>query len=182
MTTHSRPKPESAQLTRQTCAGSILRAPGVSVMSIRNKQTQSAPTPTGKDAVDRVGRAAADGAESYKQTQFDPDRPEGTPAGGAGKAAAGGTELYKQTQFARGDVKGQVLCGKRVMTNWRRQGPGENKANPRHQADGSAARQSATARRGTQLRIEKLGKGLAFSVPCGTIPSLWLGSESAGHS
>ena len=139
MRTHSKPKPESSHLAWQTCPGSILRALGVPVMSIHNKQTQSAPTPTGK--------GAAGGAESYKQTQFEPDRPEGTPASGAGRIAADGTELYKQTQFARGDVKGQVLCGKRVMTILRRQGPGENKANPRHQADASGTRQSATARR-----------------------------------
>jgi len=137
MRTRAKPKPESPQLTRQTCVGFILRAAGVSVTSIRNKQTQSAPTPTGKDAVERVGRAAADGAESYKQTQFASHRREGTPAGGAGRTAAGGTELYKQTQFARGDVKGQVLCGKRVMTNWASKGPRRNKANLRQAPDGT---------------------------------------------
>ena len=79
----------------------------------------------------RGGQAvlAAGGTHREKQSQFAPHGPEEVPAGRAANAAAAGGQRAKQSQFRQSGTEGQVLCGKRVMTNWMRKRPRQNKAN-----------------------------------------------------
>ncbi len=70
---------------------------------------------------------------SVRQSQF----PRGQQRPAAGKAASAvETKRAKQSQFRPSDLKGQVLCGKRVMMNWACQGPRGNKANLQGQTGG----------------------------------------------
>jgi hypothetical protein len=96
------------------------------LQGVRAKQTRSAPHRPGK----ALAAGPAGGAHRAKQSQFASDRPAEPLVARAPRAAAGDKRV-KQSQFAQSDVRGQVLCRKRVMTNWACPWPGKNKANLR---------------------------------------------------
>ncbi len=92
--------------------------------------------------------AAMGGLVVHKQTQF--------AAGGHGRPSPRpealtlpptGDKRAKQSQFRQSDLKGQVLCGKRVMTNGTHPGRRQNKANfrPSGGRAGSGIRRRAPA-------------------------------------
>jgi hypothetical protein len=88
----------------------------------------------------------ADGDNRAKQTQFAPHRPEKALAERAASAAAAGNKRAKQSQCAPERCEGQVLCVKRVITNWTCQGLGQNKANFWGQADAMDLESAAVCR------------------------------------
>jgi hypothetical protein len=82
-----------------------------------------------------LGGAGTRQAKDAKRTQFARRRPKRRGAAKDASAAAAGANRAKRSQFVAEQCGGQVLCGKRVMTNLTRASPRENEANsPRRRA------------------------------------------------